>query len=94
MSTEKVWTEEFKVDSGTLDLTLRDLIREGNARRIVVKNARGKTVLKVNATLGAAALLKNPRLLLAGLWMASRGTLTILVERVEGVEGADPGPTD
>jgi hypothetical protein len=80
---KKVWTEEYKADFGSLDVTLSDIIREGNARRIIVKNAKGRTVLKVPATLGAVALLKNPQLLVAGMWMASRGPLTIIVEKME-----------
>ncbi len=79
---EEVWTEEYRVDSGDLDWTIRDIIREGNARRIIVKNARGKTVVKVRATLGVAALLSNPRILVLGALMARKGPLTVIVERI------------
>jgi hypothetical protein len=82
VSREEVWTEEYRVDSGDLDWTIRDLIREGNARRIIVKNARGKTIVRVRATLGVAALLSNPRILLLGAIMARKGPLTVIVERV------------
>lgn len=82
MREEEVWTEEYKVDTGDLDWTIRDIVREGNARRIVVKNARGKTIVRVRATLGAAALLSNPRILLLGAMMARKGPLTLIVERV------------
>jgi hypothetical protein len=82
VSKEEVWTEEYRVDSGDLEWTIRDIIREGNARRIIVKNASGRTIVKVRATLGVAAILSNPRILILGAMMARRGPLTVIVERV------------
>jgi hypothetical protein len=82
MSQKRVWTEEYTVDGISLQTSLRDIIREGKARRIVVKNSQGKTVLKVPLWLGAAAVLNNPRVLLLGAWMSSREPLTLVVEKV------------
>jgi hypothetical protein len=88
---ERVWTEEFKVDGETLNATIRDIIREGKARRIIVKNARGRTVLKVPLWLGAAAVLNNPRILLLGTMVSARKPLTIIVEKVEEDPSPQPG---
>jgi hypothetical protein len=88
MGRERTWTEEFAVDGVSLQASIRDIIREGKARRIVVKNSQGKTVLKVPLWLGAAAVLNNPRVLLLGAWMSSREPLTLVVERVD----RDPEP--
>ena len=83
MDGERTWTEEYTVDGVSLQASLRDIIREGKARRIIVKNSQGKTVLKVPLWLGAAAVLKNPGVLLLGAWMSSREPLTIVVEKVD-----------
>jgi hypothetical protein len=83
MGRERVWTEEYTVDSVSLHARLRDIIREGKARRIIVKNSQGKTVLKVPLWLGAAVVLKNPRVLLLGALMSSREPLTLVVEKVD-----------
>ena len=83
MGRERVWTEEYTVDGESLQATLRDIIREGKAHRIIVKNAQGKTVLKVPLWLGAVAILRNPGILLAGALIPSRGPLTIIVEKKE-----------
>ena len=88
MGRESVWTEEYTVDGESLQATLRDIIREGKARRIIVKNAEGRTVLRVPLWLGAVAILKDPRILLAGALISSRKPLTIIVERVE--PGSEP----
>jgi hypothetical protein len=88
MGRKRAWTEEYTVDGVSLQANLRDIIREGRARRIVVKNSQGKTVLKVPLWMGAAAVLNNPRVLLFGAWMSSREPLTLIVEKVE----QNPGP--
>lgn len=83
MGRGRTWTEEYTVDGESLQASIRDIIREGKARRIVVKNSQGKTVLKVPLWLGAVAVLKDPRVLLLGAWLSSREPLTLVVERVE-----------
>ena len=83
MGGERTWTEEYTVDGISLQGSIRDIIREGKARRILVKNSRGKTVLKVPLWLGAAAVLENPRILLAGALISRREPLTLVVEKVE-----------
>jgi hypothetical protein len=88
MCGERTWTEEFTVDGISLQGSIRDIIREGKARRIIVKNSRGKTVLKVPLWLGAAAVLENPRILLVGALVSRGEPLTLVVEKVE------PGPIE
>jgi hypothetical protein len=85
MSSQRVWTEEYKIEGLSLQARLRDIIREGKARRIIVKDSQGKTVLKVPLWLGAAVVLKNPRVLLLGAWKSSREPLTLIVEKVDQI---------
>ena len=88
MGQKRVWTEEYTVDGESLHTSLRDIIREGKARRIIIKNSQGKIVLKVPLWLGAAVVLKNPGVLLLGALMSSREPLTLVVEKVD--QGTEP----
>ena len=81
MGQTRVWTEEYTVDGASLHTSLRDIIREGKARRIIVKNAQGETVLKVPLWLGAVAVFRNPKLMLLGAWLSQREPLTIVIEK-------------
>ena len=81
MANNRVWTEEYKVDGDTLRMTLDELIREGKARRIIVKNARGRTVLRIPLLLGALSVLKNSSLLALTAYGAMSGKYTVIVEK-------------
>lgn len=83
MSSKKVWQEELTIDSNSLGMTLDDLIREGKARRVIVKNARGKTILRLPLWLGALAAAKDASLAAVAALGTMSGHLTIVVERVE-----------
>lgn len=51
--------EEFKVTGGKLIAKLKELIHEGNVRRIILRNPEGRTLLDMplNAGIAGAALL-------------------------------------
>lgn len=51
--------EEFSVSGEELLDTIKKLVREGNARRIMIQNANGTTMLEIPLTVGVvgAALL-------------------------------------
>lgn len=83
MGQKRVWTEEYTVDGESLGASLRDIIREGKARRIIVKNAQGRVVFRVPLWLGALVILRNPAVLLVGALISSRDPLTIVVEKEE-----------
>ena len=42
--------DEIKVTAGKLVSTLKALVREGNVRRIVIRNAEGRTLLDMPLT--------------------------------------------
>lgn len=73
--------EEIKVASAKLKDTLKGLIREGNVRRIIVRNAQGRTLLDMPLSAGLAGALLLP------FWAAIAGIValakefTIVVER-------------
>jgi hypothetical protein len=73
--------EELKVASGKLKSTLKAILREGNVRRIIVRNASGRTLLDMPLTAGVAGALLLP------FWAAVAGIValakefTVVVER-------------
>lgn len=83
MTGRRVWREEVRVDGDTLNLTLSELIREGKARRIIVKDGRGRTLLTLPLWLGALSLFNRGPLLALTAYSALTGHFTIIVERVE-----------
>ncbi len=73
--------EEIKVASSKLKSTLKSLLREGNVRRVIIRNANGRTLLDMPLTAGLAGALLMP------FWVAVAGIValakefTIVVER-------------
>ena len=57
MSEEKTFTEEIKTTGEQLVAKVKELVREGNVRRIIVKNEEGKTLIEIPLTLGVVGAL-------------------------------------
>ena len=47
MSDEKIHTEEFRVNGEELIAKIKNLLHEGNIRRIIIKDKDGKTVMEM-----------------------------------------------
>ena len=80
---EKVTTEEFKVSGEAIVSKVKEIIREGNIRRITIKNEEQKTLLEIPLTLGVVGGLLLPTLAAIGAIGALIANLSITVERVE-----------
>ncbi len=86
--------EQFKVTGDELLGKVKQIIREGNVRRLKIKN-KGKTVLEVPLTIGAPAaaigIIWAPVLAAVGALAALVTESTIEVERIDdtGKPGAD-----
>ncbi|MFA6512203.1 MAG: DUF4342 domain-containing protein [Patescibacteria group bacterium] len=44
--------EEFKVSGDDLVKKVKEIIKEGNARRIIIKNEKGEEILQMPVTVG------------------------------------------
>ena len=72
---------EITVAGNKLKSTLKQLLREGNVRRVIIRNASGRTLLDMPLTAGVAGAVLMP------FWMAVAGIValakefTIVVER-------------
>ena len=78
-----VRTEEFNVTSDKVISTLKDLLQEGNIRRIILKNEEGKTLIEIPLTLGVVGVLLLPVWAAIGAIAALAARMTIVVERVD-----------
>lgn len=76
-------TEEFKINGSELVDKIKELIRQGNIRRIIVKNEEGKTFLEIPLTLGLVGAAFMPVLAAVGAIAALVARFTIVVEKEE-----------
>ena len=83
MSEEKTWTEEIRVAGEGLVAKVKELVHEGNVRRITIKNEEGKVVVEFPLTLGVVGALLVPTLAAVGAVAALLTNCTIIVEREE-----------
>ena len=80
---EKVRKEEFEVSGDVLVSKIKELIHEGNVRRIILKNDEGKTLIEIPLTLGVVGAVLLPVWAALGAIAALAVNLTIVVEKVE-----------
>ena len=81
MTEEKVRTEEFQVQGEQIVAKIKELVRQGNIRRVTIKNEEGKVVVDVPLTLGVVGALLMPQLAAVGAVAALLANCTIVVER-------------
>lgn len=74
------WTERFQVSGSELAARLKDLIREGNVNRIIVRRGE-KVLLDIPVTVGAVSAVLMPYLIAIGMIAAVVTRCTIEVER-------------
>jgi hypothetical protein len=83
MPEQKFKTEEFRVEGEKLIAKVKELLHEGNIRRIIIKDKEGKTVLEIPMTLGVVGALIAPQLAAIGAIAALISEATIVVEKSE-----------
>jgi Domain of unknown function (DUF4342) len=75
--------EEFQVFARDLVDRVRELIHEGNVRRIIIKDERGHTFVEIPVTVAAVGVVLAPVLAAVGAISALVAKFTIVVERSE-----------
>jgi len=83
MSDEKTHTEEFKVSGDAVIAKIKELLHEGNIRRIIIKNEEGQTLIEIPLTIGVVGAILLPVWAAIGAIAALAVKLTIVVEKVE-----------
>lgn len=90
MSDKTVW-ESVKGEGHSLIEKLKDLIHEGNVRRVVVQH-EGRTVAEFPLTAGVVGAVLAPVVAAIGALVALLKDCTIQVEREPGRTGPRDGP--
>jgi len=83
MSEEKFRTEEFRVDGEELLRKIKNLIQEGNIRRVIIKDKEGKVIFEIPLTFGVVGALIAPQLAAIGAIAALLGEAAVVVEKRE-----------
>jgi len=81
MTEERTRTEEFRVEGEKLIGKVKEVIHEGNIRRIIIKDKEGKTVLEIPMTFGVVGVLIAPQLAAIGAIAALLTEATVVIEK-------------
>ena len=83
--------EEHRVPGDQLLARAKELIHQGNVRRLIVKNEQGHTVIEIPLTMGVVGALLAPAWAAIGGIAALAGHYTLVVERRTPADSA-PAP--
>ncbi len=75
--------EEFRATGGEILDKIKEILHEGNVRRIILKDEKGKTFLEIPLTVGVVGAIVAPVLAAVGAVAALASNLTIVVEKIE-----------
>ena len=78
----KRWTEEIQIAAGDLVATVKNLVAEGNVRRLIIKNTEDRSLLEIPLTAGV--VIGSTLALLAPV-LAALGALAALLSKVKVV---------
>ncbi|MFA5062135.1 MAG: DUF4342 domain-containing protein [Patescibacteria group bacterium] len=71
--------EEFKVSGEDIVKKIKEIIAEGNARKIIIKNDKGDSVIEIPLTIGVVGTVLLPVLAAVGALAALLANCTIVV---------------
>lgn len=80
---------EFKVKGKELLNKIEELIKEGNVRRIIIKDAEGKTFIEIPLTFGVIGVLAAPVVAAVGALAGIVANFTVKIIRTEEDEVAE-----
>ncbi len=93
-SQEHIRREEIKVSGSELVEKVKDLLHQGNIRRIAIRH-EGETVMELPLTLAAVGTVLVPMLAAVGAFAALITNCSIVVERIiEEPAPAEPQESD
>jgi hypothetical protein len=83
MTEENIKKEEFRVSGENIVKKLKELVKEGNIRRIIIKNEEGKTLIEAPLTIGVVGAALLPIWAAIGAVVALVANCAIVVEKRE-----------
>jgi hypothetical protein len=84
---EKSNHESFKVSGDEILSKVREIIKEGNARRIIIKNEKDEIIMEFPLTVGAIGVVVAPIFAAVGTLTALATHCTIVVEKRNNENG-------
>lgn len=79
--TKSTFEETFKVKGEEVVGKVKELVKEGNVRRIIIKDKNGKDIIQIPLTLGVVGAVLAPALAAVGAIAALVAECSITVER-------------
>ncbi len=86
---EHVSREEYEVKGEDLVAKMKELVHQGNIRRVIIKNEDGRTLIEVPLLLGVGMVMLLPAWAAIGAIAAVVANCTLVVERVNEGRVAD-----
>jgi hypothetical protein len=83
---EKSNHESFRVSGDEILSKVKEIIKEGNARRIIIKNEKDEIIMEFPLTIGAIGVVLAPIFAAVGTLTALATHCTIIVEKRNGEE--------
>jgi hypothetical protein len=80
-----ITTEKIKIEGEKLLKKVKDLVKEGNVRKITINDKNGKEVMSFPITVGVVGVVFAPILVAVGAIAAVIGECEIVVEKEEKV---------
>jgi hypothetical protein len=81
MTDNQTKTEEFTFNGEELLARIKDLIRQGNIRRIIIKNKENHILMEIPLTIGVVSAVLAPTLAAIGAIAALLSEATVVVEK-------------
>ncbi len=79
---ESTHFEEFRVNGDAMVAKVKEILHEGNIRRIIIKNEKGEVLIEIPMTLGVVGAVLLPVWAALGAIAALAANLTIVVEKI------------
>src|SRR5690348_6431112 len=86
--------EQFKVHANELRDKVRELVHEGNVRRIIIKDEQGHTFMEIPLTVATVGVILAPLLAAVGAIATLVARFHVVVERTAPPEPAPSATTD
>jgi hypothetical protein len=80
---DATWAEEFQLKGEEVVAKVKEVVQEGNVRRIIVSDADGHSLVELPLTVGVVGALLSPPLAALGAVAALLSQCTITVVRAE-----------
>lgn len=81
MKSKKQENEEFNVSGEEVVKKIKQIVKAGNARKIIIKNQNKETIIEIPLTIGAVGIVLAPVIAAVGALTALITKCTIIVEK-------------